>query len=105
MFSPRYNACWNWVNVFGVAVELYDQWSLPLSSEVVLVSSDPKSQSLEFRQGVAAPAPHLTAEGDSGHVKRQHFLGGEGSFSQLHDCRNLLGSEMMGTVADIESMV
>ena len=76
------------MNVFGVAVELFDQWSLPLSSEVVLVSSDPKSQSLEFRQGVAASAPRLAAEGDSGHVVRQHFLGGEGSFAQLHDCQN-----------------
>ena len=69
------------------------------------MSSDPKSQSLEFRQGVAASTPCLAAEGDSGHVERQHFLGGEGRFSQLHDCRNLLGAEMMGTVADIESVV
>ena len=106
MFSlPRHNACWNWVNVFGIVVELFDHWSLPLSSEVVLVSSDPKSQSMGFRQGVATSAPRLAAEGDSGHVKRQHFLGGEGSFSQLHDCRNLLGAEMMGTVDDIESVV
>ena len=36
MFSlPRHNACWNWVNIFGVAVEFFDQWSLPVSSEVV----------------------------------------------------------------------
>ena len=53
----------------------------------------------------SASAPRLAAESDSGHVKHQHFLGGEGSFSQLHDCRNLLGAEMMGTVADIESVV
>ena len=89
------------MNVFGVAVELFDQWSLPLSSEVVLVSSDPKSQSLGFRQGVVASAPRLAAEGDWAMFERQHFLGGEGSFAQLHDCRNLLGAEMMGTVADI----
>ena len=64
------------MKVFGVAVELFDQWSFPLSSEVVLVSSDPKYQSLEFRQGVAASALRLAAEGDSGHVERQHILGG-----------------------------
>ena len=50
------------MNAFGIAVELFDQWSLSLSSEVVVVSSDPMYQSLEFRQGVAASTPRLAAK-------------------------------------------
>ena len=57
------------LTVFGVAVELFDQRSLPLSSEVILVSPDPKYQSLQFRHCVAASAPRQAAEGDSGHVE------------------------------------